>query len=157
MFARSNTDGRNSSLEQPQTATTPWAARPGPLRAQEQKPARTAMQAFFSSIPPPSIIKVRVQNANLGDLRDRQLVASRRMANRLRRGPVVDAEGPLAVRRDVGVEPSDAILGIVVDDLTANSRADFILRNGEAIGKISFDQITGHRAVLRSEPAIPAG
>src|ERR1022692_4979332 len=98
----------------------------------------------FFIIPPPSNVKIGVQDAYLGNLRDRQLVAGRRVANRLGRGPVVNAEGPLAVRRNVGVDPSDAVLGVIVDDLTANIRADFILRNRQAVGKISFDQIAGH-------------
>jgi hypothetical protein len=37
------------------------------------------------------------------------------------------------------MNPSDAILSVVVDDRTANIRADFVLRDAQAVGKISFD------------------
>jgi hypothetical protein len=54
------------------------------------------------------------------------------------------AESALAVRRDVRMEPRNAILGVVADDLAAMLRASLILRDAEALREVSFDQVAGH-------------
>src|ERR1700722_10982599 len=84
-------------------------------------------------------VEVRIKDANLGDPRDRQFVTGRCAADGRRRGPVVDAERMLAIGCDVGMDPGNAVLGVLVDDLTAETRAVVILRDAKAVRKVSFD------------------
>src|SRR5579864_5699605 len=51
------------------------------------------------------LVKIRIEDTNLGDALDGKLVAARRAADRLGRGPVVDAEGLLPIRAHVGMHP----------------------------------------------------
>src|ERR1700682_4642832 len=89
-------------------------------------------------------VEVRIEDANLGDLRDGQLVADRGTADGLGCGPVADAKGTLAIGGHVRMNPRDTILGVVVDDCTAKFRAVFALRDAEAVREIAFDQVAGH-------------
>src|ERR1700733_14972435 len=95
----------------------------------------------------PLFVEVRIEYANLGNLRNRQLVAGRGPADGLRRGAVINAESTLAIGRDVGMNPGDAVLDVVVDDLAANSRTVLVQRNAEAVRKVSFDQVAGHGSI----------
>jgi len=61
-------------------------------------------------------VEVRIKNANLRDLRDGQFVTRGGATDGFGSGPVIDAEGPLTIGGNVGMDPGDAILGIVVDD-----------------------------------------
>src|SRR5437016_9320192 len=89
-------------------------------------------------------VEVRIEDPNLGDLRDRQFVAGRGTAHGLGRRPVIDAEGALAIGRDVGMQPRNTVLRVVVDDLAAKTRAALVLRDAEAVRKLSLDQVTRH-------------
>src|SRR5262245_27090783 len=81
--------------------------------------------------------EVRVQNPNLGDARDRQLVAVGDATNRLRRRAVVNAEGAFAIGRHVRVDPCNAIFGVVLHYLQAGGGARFGHGNVQTFGKIA--------------------
>ena len=98
---------------------------------------RAGQVSKHSCSSPQLSVEVRIEDANLGDSRDRQLVTGRGAAHGLRRGPVIDAERMLAIGCDVGMYPRNTVLGVVVDDLTAKIRAALVLRDAEAIRKFS--------------------
>src|SRR5215475_15521850 len=58
-------------------------------------------------------MEIGIEDADLGDALHRQSVALGDLADRLGRGAVIDAIGPLLVRGDIGMDPSDALLCIV--------------------------------------------
>src|SRR5687768_2987037 len=93
-------------------------------------------------------VSVRSENANLRDLRDRQLVASRCAANRFRIRSVVNAKGALAIGCDIRMNPCDAVLGVVMDHLSDEGVADLVLRNAQAFRKISFNNVARHGGSL---------
>ena len=88
-------------------------------------------------------IDIRVVRRSIVHLVDqwRGVPTGRGAADGFRRGSVVDAKGTLAIGRDVGMDPRNAVLGVVVDDLPAETRAALVLRDAEAVRKFSFDQV----------------
>jgi hypothetical protein len=42
------------------------------------------------------------------------------------------------------MDPRNVVLGVILDDRTANTRAALVLRDSEAVWKFSFDQVAGH-------------
>jgi len=91
------------------------------------------------------VVEVRIEDANLGDPRDRQPVSCRGVTHRLRTGTVVDTVGPHPIRRDVGMHPSDAILRIVVDHRAAETCSRLFRRDFQAFWKLSLYQVSRHR------------
>src|SRR5712671_482742 len=89
-------------------------------------------------------VEIGIEYADFGDLRDGQLVAGRRAPDSLWRRSVVDAVTAPAVGRDIGMDPGHAILGVVFDDLPAQAGTRLVLRDVEALGKFSFDQVAAH-------------
>src|SRR5580693_2085864 len=92
-------------------------------------------------------VEIRIQDAYLGDGRNRQSVPKRSPAYRLGRGTVIDAEGALTIGRDVRMNPCHPILGIVIDDLPAKIRSRLVLWDVEAVRKFAFDQVAGHGSI----------
>src|SRR4051812_12612754 len=64
-----------------------------------------------------SVVEVRVEDPDLGDLRDRQAVGLGRAPDRLRRRAVVHAVRRPVVRRHVGVHPGDVVPRVALDDV----------------------------------------
>src|SRR5450432_1638755 len=54
-----------------------------------------------------------------------------------------------AVRRHIRMDPGGALFGVDIDDRTAKVCAYVVLRDGEAVGKLSFDQVAGHPGDLQ--------
>ena len=80
-------------------------------------------------------MKIRIQHAHLRDALHRKPIAFRGLADLLGRSAIVDAVGPLLVEGDVGMQPGNAVLGIVADDGGGCLRALLVGREPEAIGK----------------------
>jgi len=85
-------------------------------------------------------VEIRVEDANLGDLRDRQFVTGRGTADCLRRGSVEDAEGALSIGRDVGMNPRNAILGVVIDDFAARPSRNGVVASTQSPGRLMDPQ-----------------
>jgi len=65
-----------------------------------------------------SFVEVRIEDTNLGYLRDWQLAANRSAPHGLRRGSVVKTKGAFAVGSYVGVQPRDPVFRVAVDDVS---------------------------------------
>ena len=89
-------------------------------------------------------VEVRIEHPDFGNAVDRKTVAVGRLADRVLRRTVIDAESLLAVRRDIRVNSCHLLLGVVVDDSAAGDRSFAINRNRKSVRESPLDQITWH-------------
>src|SRR3954451_526198 len=101
---------------------------------------------------PPSTVEIRIEYAYLRDVIDRKIVVSRRLANLLGAGPVVDAEGLRPVFADVRVNPGHAFAGIPAHDSAAELLTLGPGRNVQALREHPLDHVTRHLALLSFAP-----
>src|SRR2546423_15172211 len=118
--------------------------------------ARTRARLFhrcnhFMSFPPwggsrgrGSEEEVGTEPRHLAQVADRQTGALGGEPDRLGIRAVVDAEAPLLVGRDVGVQPRHAERGVQLDDPQAGLRSGFVGQERESACERPLDEIPGH-------------
>src|ERR1700730_7049602 len=131
MAATGSASGDNSSIR------LPSARRPGLFN-------ELHMVNSFAGLPGRSFIKVGIEDSDFGDAIDRELAAVRRTANRLRRGPVVHAEGPFFIRAHVRVNPRDLVAEIAFDHRQTGPGTILVNGNQQSVRKLSLNYIAGH-------------
>src|SRR5262245_25547202 len=68
-----------------------------------------------------SMVEVRIEHADFRDLVDRQVAPLGRAPDGFRRWRIIDAECLFLVRRDIGMNPRHATLGIALDDTSTGN------------------------------------
>src|SRR2546423_5530591 len=126
--------------------------------------ARTRARLFhrcnhFMSFPPwggsrgrGSEEEVGTEHRHLAQVADRQTGALGGEPDRLGIRSVVDAEAPLLVGRDVGVQPRHAERGVQLDDPPASLRSGLVGQERESACERPLDEIPGHCHLLRGLP-----
>src|SRR4029077_11506051 len=89
-----------------------------------------------------SLVEVGIEDSDAGNAVDRELVALRGAADRLRAGAVVNTEGLPSVLADVGMHPGHADLGVAIHDTEAGGRALLGHRDCQTVRKGSFDHVS---------------
>src|SRR5918911_1576145 len=96
--------------------------------------------------------EVGTEHRHLARVADRQTGALGGQPDRLRIRAVVDAEAPLLVDRDVGVQPRDAERGVHLDGSPAGLRSGLVGQQRESACERPLDEIPGHCLLLRGLP-----
>src|SRR5262249_19020122 len=91
-------------------------------------------------------VEVRIEYLDLRDLIDGQVVASRCLPDRLWRGRVVDAKAGPFVGAHVRVQPSNALVGVSLNDGAADLLAAIGDRGLEAVREGALHHVARHVA-----------
>src|SRR5882757_2216362 len=100
-------------------------------------------------------VEVRIEDTNLGNLRDWQLAANRRAPHSLRRRSVVKTKRTFAIGSYVGVQPGDPVFRIAINDVSTQLGAGLIERDVKTVWELSFNKKPGH--VNLSSANLPSG